>query len=586
MRKKRDESDILVDLINKNDLDKFYFLIKDYLKDKNNCNPIILNLIGIYYHKKKKFHEAVDFFDLSLSKSKVLAVAINKSNSLIELKKYDRALDVYKEITKINETLNIPYIGASNVYIVQKKIEQAAEILKEGLDKIPSDFEITYALANVYFIGKKYEKALANYLNILPKKRNHPDLHNRIGLCYENLSQLDNAKMSYLKALDINPNFTDALCNYGNLERSLGNMELAQQIFEKTLNLNPYIHEVHRYLSIIKKYTDKDSHLKQMLSIIKEKKFKDNENKLYQIYFALSKAFEDLKNYELSVRYLLKGNKFRRKTIVNHNIDYAREHFKTIKDIFSEIDFNSIKGSDNSSPIFILGMPRSGTTLVEQIVSSHSKVNSGGEMIYISQVIKEFFPEADLKEFREKVIKNIGKVAKNMGEKYLDFVKDKNNKNYLTDKLPNNFTFIGFIKIMFPNAKIIYCRRNAKDNCLSIFKNFFSDNGIWFAYDEQELVNFYHLHEDYMDLWNKKLNNEIITIQYEDLISDQENVTRNLIKELNLSWDDNCLVFYKNKAKVDTLSTSQVRQPIYTQSVNSYKNFEKYLPKLFQNLAI
>ncbi|MCI5053887.1 MAG: sulfotransferase [Pelagibacteraceae bacterium] len=585
-KKKKDELDILVSLLNKNDLDKFYYLTKDYLKDKNNCNPIILNLIGIYFHKIGKFKDAIELFDISISKSKVLAVIVNKCNSLVELKEYDRAIAIYKEIIEEKEDLNIPYIGISNIYIRDRKNKQAIQILQDGLSKIPNDFELNYALATTFFIEKNYSDALKKYLEILPLKTNHPDLHNRIGLCYENLSKLDNAKQSYINALKINANFIDALCNYANLERSLGHMDIAKKTFEKILSINPYIHEVHRYLSIIKKYSDQDPHLKQMLSVIKDQKFKDNEHKLYQIYFALAKAFEDIGNYELSTRYLLKGNNLRRKTTVNHSIDYATKHFETMKRIFEKIDIKNLKGSDDSSPIFILGMPRSGTTLVEQIISNHPEVNSGGEMIFVSQVIKDFFPQIDLDEFEKKVSANIKNNLKPMSDKYLELVKNKNIKKYLTDKLPNNYTFIGFIKLMFPNSKIVHCKRNSKDNCLSIFKNFFSDNGIWFAYDEIELANFYHLYEKYMNFWNSLFDGEIINIQYEDLIKDQEKVTRKLISDLGLNWDENCLTFYKNTAKVDTLSTTQVRQPIYNQSVNIYKNFEKFLPNLFKKLSI
>ena len=228
-------------------------------------------------------------------------------------------------------------------------------------------------------------------------------------------------------------------------------------------------------------------------------------------------------------------------------------------------------------------MPRSGTTLVEQIISSHSKVNSGGELIYISEAIKKFFPEKNLSIFKDNVINNLQKSSLKMSEFYLDKVKTKlkDKKNHLTDKLPNNFTFIGFIKFMFPKSKIIYCKRNKSANCLSIYKNYFPDNGIWFAYEPEELKSFYDLHINYMEFWKKIFPNTIYTLNYESLVNNQVIETKKLIEYCELDWEDSCLKFYENKSKVSTLSTAQVRNPIYNNSIDLYKNYKNFIPELF-----
>ena len=579
----KSEIDILANLLNKNELKKFYFLVKNYIKNKTD-NPIINNLIGIYFHKKSEFTKALRFFDYSLSKSDVYAVYLNKCSSLMSLKRYDEALQNYNYLIEKKPNVSIAYIGVSNIYLTLEKFSKAENVLKLGLVKLKKDFEINYALANCYFIQRKYLNALEYYNYSIEIKNNHPDLYNRKGLCLEALNRDQESKQCYLQAIKLTPNHIDALCNLANLERSLGNMIVAKSIYLKVLKFDPFIHQVHRYLSVINKYSCNDQHLNEMLNIIKTEKFKKNPEKYYEILFALAKAFEDFGEYEKSIKYLFQGNQLRRQTTVKHSIDYAKKHFKTIKNIFSKINLSEIRGSENKSMIFVVGMPRSGTTLVEQILASHHEVYSGGEMTFVSEVIKSFYPEKNLKKFSESVLQNIKKNISFMASKYLTLVSFKNKKKYLTDKLPNNFMFIGFIKLMFPNSKIVVCKRNAKDNCLSIFKNFFSDNGIWFAYDQKELNQYYHVYKDYLKMWKDLFPNQIVEVDYELLISDQEKYSKKLLNDLGLSWDENCLKFYQNKTKVETLSTSQVRKPIYSDSVNKFKYYENYLVDLFENL--
>lgn len=579
----KSELDILAKLLHQNELEKFYFLVKDNLNINKDTDPVYLNFLGIYFHKIKDYQNAINYFDSSLKKEKVYAVYLNKCSSLIEIKQFNEAIKLYKELINLKPEISVSYIGASNVYVLQKNYEEAENILVQGLKTI-QDFELYYALAKLYFLMRKYDFALQYFDKSIALKNDHADLHNRKALCLEGLDRFEDAKKAYQLSLKLNPKSIDALCNYANLERSMGNFDYAHETYLKVLSLNPYVHEAHRYLSIIKKYKDGDEHLKGMLQLVKDEKFKQNEDKLYQVYFAISKAFEDFNNYEQSIKYLLKGNKFRRKTTVNHNIDYARSHFSTMQAIFDQLDLKKHRGSEDKSPIFILGMPRSGTTLVEQIIASHKDVTSGGELTFVSEIIKEFYPDVDLKEFEKKVVDTLGDKIFEMSSSYLEKTKLKHKNKFLTDKLPNNYTFIGFIKLMFPNCKIIHCKRNPKDNCLSILKNFFPDNGIWFAYDQKELVDFYKLYQEYIEYWKRIFSDQIIEIQYEDLINNQESESKKLISKLELEWDENCLTFYKNKTKVDTLSTAQVRKPIYKDSINLFEKYEKFIPGLFSSL--
>lgn len=584
MVQKNNNIKILSNILNKGNLEQFFFAAQDYITEKIEANPAINNLIGIYFYKKKNYNKSIEFFDKSINEKKIYEVIANKTASLVALKEFEKAQELYNELILLNPKIPAAYIGLSNIFLLKEDYSASENILLKGLKLNKNNFELSYTLARLYYHVKSYEKAIQFFNVCIEITGAQSDLLNRLALCLEEVDQIENALKQYEKSLSINHYHIDTAFNYGNLLRSLGKFNEAKEIYQKIILKYPFAHESHRYFSIIHKYQDEnDKHLVQMLNIIKHENFLKKEESLHQIYFALSKAFEDLKNYKESTKYLKKGNLIRRQSTSFNNIEIARNQFETQKNIFANLNLPKTNGSDSTLPIFILGMPRSGTTLVEQIISSHSKVNSGGELIYISEAIKKFFPEKNLSIFKDNVINNLQKSSLKMSEFYLDKVKTKlkDKKNHLTDKLPNNFTFIGFIKFMFPKSKIIYCKRNKSANCLSIYKNYFPDNGIWFAYEPEELKSFYDLHINYMEFWKKIFPNTIYTLNYESLVNNQVIETKKLIEYCELDWEDSCLKFYENKSKVSTLSTAQVRNPIYNNSIDLYKNYKNFIPELF-----
>jgi hypothetical protein len=234
-------------------------------------------------------------------------------------------------------------------------------------------------------------------------------------------------------------------------------------------------------------------------------------------------------------------------------------------------------------------MPRAGTTLVEQIISAHSKVYGAGELIYLTKYIKEIFfnRNEDFNSIKDKIIFDINNLDQNkLYESYIKILKNyKVNKEYITDKAPQNFRWIGFIKKLFPNAKIVHCKRNAKDNCLSLFKNNFASKDMDWTYSEENIYRYYNAYSSLMDFWNIKIKDSIIEINYENLVNDKEAEIKKLIKKCGLDWEENCLNYNQNsKTPIKTVSIGQARKSIYKGSVNSYKNFDVKLKDLFSNL--
>jgi hypothetical protein len=232
-------------------------------------------------------------------------------------------------------------------------------------------------------------------------------------------------------------------------------------------------------------------------------------------------------------------------------------------------------------------MPRSGTTLVEQILSSHPKVFGGDEQIFIANILKKYFGNSDLRLFFGGIVDFDKNNFKKMGDEYLQEMKKISNSSKITtDKMTENFLSIGFIKLILPKSKIIHCHRNPKDNCLSVFKNHFPGGKIRYSYDLKQIVNYYNLYLDLMNYWYNLFPNFILNIKYENLISKPEVQIRKLLKFCDLNWNDACLNFHNNKRSIKTASDIQARQKIYSSSVDSWKRYEKFLKPYFEKLNI
>ena len=333
-------------------------------------------------------------------------------------------------------------------------------------------------------------------------------------------------------------------------------------------------------ISQSKKYQAGDLHYEKMN--LKINSLILNEEQKTNLFFALAKAEEDMDLIEKSFNNLDIANSIRRKSL-NFNINNETTFFNQLKNIFTKIDLSQkfINNIEERKIIFILGMPRSGTSLAEQIITSHSSVFGAGELPQLSRIVKTKLMIND--NLSEESILNLVKnedFANQLRIDYYNYLKRFNaSEPFITDKAPLNFRWIGFIKILFPNSKIIHCSRNPKDNCLSIFKNFF-EGGMDFSHNQKELGTYYNLYLDLMNFWNEKFPNTIYDAKYEKIIEDPENEIKNMIKFCNLDWEEDCLQFYNNKTPIKTLSTAQARKPIYKSSKNSFEKFAPYLSDL------
>ena len=440
---------------------------------------------------------------------------------------------------------------------------------------------------------------------------------NNLGNTYHAMGDLKNAQHYFERAIERNPKFTHAICNLGNVKKelnnvkeaikyyklalsidnklfvvhnnlgmayqSLGKFEESKKHFELALKINPKFTRADRSLSMSLEYNVNNPHLKSMENKIKDQSL--NNFQKIELYFGLGKAYEDIKNYKKSFENYKLGNKIKRDAI-KYQINDDVKLFENIKNSFSNINFQNLEnvGNKSNKMIFILGMPRSGTTLVEQIIANHKNVYGAGELRDLTQIIKENFLVNDKIKFPEKFNIKDQNFFSNMGTKYLENLDRYNtNKNYITDKAPLNFKWIGLIKLILPKSKIIHCTRDPKDTCLSLFKNFF-EGELNFSYSLEEAGKYYKLYQNLMEFWKQLLPDFIYDISYEKLVKNQEFESRKLLDFCNLDWDKNCLTFYRNKRGIVTASFAQARKPIYKNSVNSWQNYKNELLPMFKIL--
>ena len=471
----------------------------------------------------------------------------------------------------------LQYLYNSNeFYILENK---ARGLLKK--------YNKSVELQNILGFALSSQRKLIDATKIFEKIiKTQPDFYfayNNMGNVLKDLCKLDEAKIYYQKCIKINPNYIEAYIGLGKIFLDLNKLDKSAAVFKQALKLKPENGELHRRLSQVVKYEQTSSHVKDMEKIISS----GDVTHIQQMHlsFALGKAYEDMKSYDKAFLHWKKGNFLKRKQI-KYSTKYQARLVKTIKENFTNDLFEKFKnyGNRDNTLIFIVGMPRSGTTLVQQIISSHPKVFGVGESNQFSNKINEcFFKENG---FLKENLYNFDPINfSKIGEEYIKNIRQlsTDTKHILVKDLLN-FTWLGFIKLIFPNAKIVHCVRNPMDTCVSLFKNYFV-GGVDFSYDLIEMGEYYNLYRDIMLFWNNILPNYYVNIFYEELINDPKKQIEKLLNVCNLEWNESCMQFYNNKHFMSTGSNSiNIHQPIYKTSMQYWKRYEKQLQPLLEIL--
>ena len=490
----------------------------------------------------------------------------------------DGALKMFDTATKIKSNYAEPHFNIGVIHQEKDHQENAIDSYKRAIDINPKYSDAHNNLGIVYLDSKDLDKAVEHFKLAISCNSDFAEAHNNLGSTLQQKGLLEEALNSYKKSITLKSDFSQAHNNMGILLQKLGNNEAAISSYENAIAHEPLYASAHHNLSAIKTYAEHDAQISQMKSILSTAGI-SLANKA-QLCFALAKANEDLGNKDELFEFLNEGNRLRNNEL-NFSID---NHNILIKSLF-EKPLPSIRKTlfDSSAiqPIFIVGMPRSGTSLVEQIISNHPRVYGGGELKNLTEILTPI-----IQDLSSDKIKLSEDTVFSIGQQYLDSLSDLNVAEVIiTDKWPLNFRNIGFILSAFPDAKIVHLERDPIATCWSIYKHYFSGTGNGWAYNLDNIAEFYYSYKDIMDFWHKLYPNKIYDLCYEDLTINQEEETQKLLRYCRLDWDERCLNFHTNKRVVDTASVSQVRQKMYQGSSDAWKNYRSYLKPLIKRLG-
>jgi len=465
--------------------------------------------------------------------------------------------------------------------------EDAQNLLERCLELAPHFHLARHNYVIVLFRRQKLEEALTELEKLLkmePENANYLTLKGTILVRKgDHLPALD----IYERVLKDYPNQANAQMNYGHTLKSVGRIEDCIQAYRMCIELSPSTGEAYWSLANLKTFRFTDEDIANMEAQVTEEGGKAEDQS--HLAFALGKAYEDRKNFKTSFLYYKRGNGIRR---INHKYDQKRNIYDSVRQIktldAAFFEKHAGCGYEAPDPIFIVGLPRAGSTLLEQILSSHTQVEGTAELtdiIAISRKLggKERFTGAS--KYPEILTELSNDQITELGESYISTTRvQRSDPPFFIDKMPNNFQHIGLIHLILPNAKIIDARRHPMAGCFAGFKQLFA-RGQTFTYGLEDIGHYYRDYVKIMDHWDDVLPGRIHRVHYEDMIADTETQIRQLLDYCGLEFEENCLRFYETKRAIRTPSAEQVRQPIYKEGLEQWRNYEAYLDPLKKALG-
>jgi len=538
--------------------------------------PMYHASLGQAYTALGKLTEAQSSFQNAIAiNPDFVAAHSNMGNVLKEMGHLEKAVDSYQKALALNPDLPATWYNLANSQHELGRLSDAVGSYEKAIHLKPASLEAHNNLGlTLQSLGRNSEAAIC-YQKAIDIQPQFVEAHNNLGNVYREMGHLEDAAAKYRDALAINSNFAEAHDNFGKTLMDMGRMDEALISFRHAIRINPESAESYRHITILKKFTEIDNDVQSMQGLFERLDSRD-AGKIH-LSFGLGKAFEDMQDYDGAFKYFLAGNRLLKESREGRVGNYETL-FKAQMELFGSSLFEKFlsTGHQDETPIFILGMPRSGSTLVEQILASHLDVHGGGELDILAGIHASNMPGNHLWDTN---------LLEGMGKSYIKSVRSISpTTRFITDKMPRNFLFIGLIKLILPNAKIIHCCRNSMDTCLSIFKSYFAGPGHEYANDLVDLGQYFKLYKTLMEHWKTLFPDFIHDIHYEEIVADPERQIRLLLRQCNLEWDANCLKFYDTSRPVRTASAQQVRQPIYTNSVEGWKRYETQLKPLKDTL--
>ncbi len=453
----------------------------------------------------------------------------------------------------------------------------------------PTNITFIYNLGSAYLLEGNYVKALEYFDKVIEKQSDCYSAYYNMGLCHIKLANYKIAADCFKKAHEGGyRERPDMYMFWGKAYKALGKFEFAEQAFVAAYNLSK-LPEAIACLGYTRKHTDQDSDIfKVTRQLIEDNNTSDEDKR--NLLFSMGKMLEDCKCYDEAFSYYQKANELVSKLpTTTYQMDDFENEIRGIKKIFTNDFIQSMQQKEVKDfiPIFIIGMPRSGTTVTEQILASHSQVYSAGESRSVTAIVRESMAmvQEGEKNYPEHIQELTFKQFGQLQAKYVDIIQKKNssNKPFVINKMPDNYIYMGLIKILFPNAIFIHCMRHPLDTCLSMYFTNFERTGLHYA-NFTQMTRYYKCYHRLMKFWKENIAIAMHDTVYDHLIDDTTNQIKNLLSHCNLDWEDSCDEFYTHERSITTASSWQARQPVYGTSKDKWKNYTSHIKALTAGL--
>jgi len=499
---------------------------------------------------------------------------------------YKRALELRPDFPEAHNNLGLTLAQRGKLY-------EAEDCYRTALKLKPDYADAHNNLGATLNSLDRLAEAEASHRHAIRYKPDAAELHHNLGRTLNLMGRLQGAETAYRMALQLKPNHVDALHCMGQLSLEKGRVVEAEGFLRQALTADPGNPRILFSLTQGRKARKGDAVLSQLLEVAERARNSATPARtiddMCALHYALAKCYDDCGDYAQAFPHFLEGAKLKRSTL-DYKASSSDLLFTAVRNIFNQTTMDRLRGAGDPSdlPIFVLGMPRSGTTLVEQIIASHPDVYGAGELTDLLSTMNNGMSFDTIKH--SLLITNLAlldqEILTTWATEYVAGLRRRSPEAMrITDKMPINFLVSGVIHLMLPNAKIIHVSRNPVDTCLSCFTTLFRYGHGW-SYDLAELGRHYVGYARLMQHWRSVLPaGAFLDLSYEDLVADQEGQTRRMIDYCGLEWDDACLDFHRNKRSVSTASLIQVRQPISSSSVERWRHYEKFLGPLLEALG-
>ncbi len=574
----RNQIETVVALYNRGELDAALTAVTNLLREFPSA-ALLHNIRGAIHARKGDQENAAADFRNAISADPNMPDAYNNLGvALRSLKRQTEALAHYARALQLRQDYLDAHFNMANALFDLDRRAEAAAKYQDVLRLAPNHLGARNNFGLLLNKLERHEEAIAQFRAVLTAKPDFVEAYNNIGLAYKFVGGEEEALESFAQAIRLKPDYARAHYNLASYLVDLGRKEEAAKSYAKALQADPNFAEAYRSLSALKRYEEGDPQIAHMLALLRREGATDDDR--MHLNYALGKASEDIGRRDEAFHYYAAANSLRRK-FLRYDPEVERRTFRTIKEAFEDIErlkdlYRPPAGELRQTPVFIVGMPRSGTSLTEHILASHSQIYGAGELMTLGKAINSVWDGSTLTAEHFKAVREL----------YLAGMKRHNaDEPYITDKMHMNYRWIGFIRLALPEAKIVHTKRRSMASCWSIFKYYFSDFGNGYAYDLDDLGEYYSSYMDMMQFWNDRFPGDIHNFSYERLTEHQEEETRKILNYLGLELERSCIDFHETRRAVATISSMQVRKKLYKGSSDEWRKYEKFLRPLLERFG-